>query len=155
MRLWTVHPQYLDPVGLVALWREALLARAVLEGATKGYRHHPQLTRFRAHRDPVACINRYLLVVHTEAGRRGYAFDERKIVRSVPVVWMPETSGQLSVEWEHLLGKLRARRPEQFRSLRSVTKPAAHPLFRIVAGERREWERGAGRSAHTSGAATR
>ena len=153
MRLWTVQPRYLDPVGLVALWREALLARAVLEGATRGYRHHPQLTRFRAHRDPVACINRYLLVVHGEAGRRGYAFDERKIVRPVPAVWMPETSGQLSVEWEHLLGKLRERRPEQFRSLRSVTKPAAHPLFRIVSGERREWERGAGSSAHTSGAA--
>lgn len=153
MRLWTIHPQYLDPVGLVALWREALLARAVLEGATRGYRHHPQLTRFRAHRDPVACINRYLRVVHGEAGRRGYAFDDSKLSQSVAAVWMPETSGQLSVEWEHLLGKLRARRPEQFRSLRSVTTPVAHPLFRIVPGDRREWERGAGRSAQTSGAA--
>jgi hypothetical protein len=50
MRLWTIHPRYLDSQGLVALWREALLARAVLRGETRGYRHHPQLIRFRAHR---------------------------------------------------------------------------------------------------------
>ena len=37
MRLWTLHPKYLDPQGLVALWREALLARAVLQGKTRGY----------------------------------------------------------------------------------------------------------------------
>jgi hypothetical protein len=27
MRIWTVHPRYLDPKGLVAAWREALLAQ--------------------------------------------------------------------------------------------------------------------------------
>ena len=41
------------PQGLVALWREALLARAVLRGKTRGYRHHPQLHRFRASATPV------------------------------------------------------------------------------------------------------
>ncbi len=34
MRLWTLHPKYLDPRGLVALWREALFAQAVLRGWT-------------------------------------------------------------------------------------------------------------------------
>jgi carboxyl-terminal processing protease len=29
MRLWSLHPKYLDAQGLVALWREALLAKAV------------------------------------------------------------------------------------------------------------------------------
>lgn len=143
MRLWTVHPQYLDAAGLVALWREALLARAVLEGGTRGYRHHPQLTRFRAHRDPLACINRYLSVVHAEATRRGYEFDERKLAKSRPMVWMTETRGQLAAEWTHLLGKLRQRHPEHHRSLASVTRPIPHPLFRIVAGPPREWERSA------------
>jgi hypothetical protein len=38
---------YLDGRGLVALWREALLAQAVLRGRTRGYRH-PQLARFRS-----------------------------------------------------------------------------------------------------------
>jgi len=30
MRLWTIHPKYLDRQGLLALWREALLAQKVL-----------------------------------------------------------------------------------------------------------------------------
>ena len=60
MRLWTLHPRYLDAAGLVALWREGLLARAVLRGKTRGYRHHPQLERFRCHASPRSAINRYL-----------------------------------------------------------------------------------------------
>jgi hypothetical protein len=47
MRIWSIHPKYLDIKGLVALWREALLAKHVLEGRTKGYRNHPQLDRFK------------------------------------------------------------------------------------------------------------
>ena len=80
MRLWTVHPKYLDPVGLVAVWREALLARAVLRGETRGYRHHPQLTRFRSHPQPVSALNRYLHAVYAEAFRRGYQFDRTNSV---------------------------------------------------------------------------
>jgi hypothetical protein len=46
MRLWSVHPRYLDRQGLTAAWREALLAQKVLTGTTRGYRNHPQLVRF-------------------------------------------------------------------------------------------------------------
>ena len=28
MRLWSLHPKHLDPQGLVARWREGLLARS-------------------------------------------------------------------------------------------------------------------------------
>jgi hypothetical protein len=63
MRLWTVHPRHLDPAGLVALWREALLAQAVLLGRTRGYTRHPQLQRFKAAADPEGCIARYLRAV--------------------------------------------------------------------------------------------
>ena len=79
MRLWTVHPKYLDARGLVALWREGLLAKAVLAGKTRGYRHHPQLVRFRAQRDPQACICAYLRAVLAEATSRGYEFDATKL----------------------------------------------------------------------------
>lgn len=125
----------------MALWREALLARAVLQGSTRGYRHHPQLTRFFAHEEPVACINRYLSAVHAEACERGYAFDETKLVRPIADVRMTETTGQLAAEWDHLLSKLGVRRPERHRELADIRHPDAHPLFRIVAGTRREWER--------------
>ncbi len=79
MRIWSIHPSYLDAKGLVALWRETLLAQAVLCGETKGYRNHPQLTRFRAHSEPVIMIGCYLLVIHGEAIARGYNFDISRI----------------------------------------------------------------------------
>jgi Pyrimidine dimer DNA glycosylase len=134
MRLWTLHPKYLDATGLVALWREGLLARAVLRGETRGYRSHPQLTRFRAHPHPVGALNRYLDAVYVEARRRGYRFDRRKLGRASSGRRIPETSGQLAFEWAHLLRKLKARQLHRFEELITVHGPAAHPLFRIVPG---------------------
>lgn len=142
MRLWTVHPKYLDSVGLVALWREVLLARAVLGGETVGYRHHPQLTRFRAHPQPIGALNRYLDAVYAGAVRRGYAFDPRKLGRAGSRQLISERPGQLAFEWARLLKKLRARRPLRFQELIGMHRPAAHPLFRIVPGPVRPWERG-------------
>lgn len=141
MRLWTVHPKYLDARGLVALWREALLARAVLRGETTSYRHHPQLARFRAQARPVGLLNRYLAGVHAEALRRGYAFDARKLGRVGERQRMAETTGQLAAEWAHLLRKLEQRAPDRHAQLITVRRPLPHPLFRLVPGEVRAWER--------------
>jgi hypothetical protein len=142
VRLWTISPRYLDAAGLVAVWREALLARAVLEGSTRGYRHHPQLIRFREQPDPLGCINLYLRVIHGEARVRGYRFDEGKLAPSmVDAGSMTETSGQMATEWAHLLGKLQTRDPQRYSALRRLRRPRAHPLFKIVRGPQREWER--------------
>lgn len=141
MRLWTIHPQYLDPQGLVALWREALLARAVLRGRTRGYRHHPQLERFRAQASPRFAINAYLAAIHAEAKTRGYCFNEGKIgpQRSVPTI--SATTGQVSHEWQHLLRKLSVRSPVLHRRWRAVRVPQCHPLFVRVRGPIEPWER--------------
>jgi Pyrimidine dimer DNA glycosylase len=141
MRLWSVHPRYLDPQGLVALWREALLARAVLRGATKGYRHHPQLERFRSHASPRYAISAYLSAVHTEASSRGYAFDRTKVGPVRSIVAIAVTRGQLEYEWEHLLRKLSVRSPAHYRKWRSLGSPECHPLFRCRAGSIEPWER--------------
>ncbi len=142
MRLWTLHPRYLDPAGLVALWREALLAQAVLLGRTRGYRNHPQLARFRALADPTAAIAAYLRAVHQEASERGYSFNASRIVKAAPLDRrLPETRGQLLYEWEHLAAKLRRRNPAWHRAHHRRRTPAPHPLFRIVAGGVRPWER--------------
>src|SRR5512135_1247557 len=101
MRLWTVHPRYLDAKGLVALWREGLLAQAVLRGRTKGYTHHPQLTRFREQDSPAGCIAEYLRAVHAESVRRGYGFVSAKIGRSRGSGLISVTTGQLHFEWKH------------------------------------------------------
>ena len=141
MRLWTLHPQYLDPKGLVAAWREALLAQKVLSGATRGYRNHPQLLRFRAAVDPKIAIAAFLHELAAEAERRGYKFDASKIVGSRTAPKIRETRGQLDYEWAHLKRKLGVRAPAIARRLRSVAKPEAHPLFQIVGGKVRRWEK--------------
>jgi hypothetical protein len=141
MRLWTIHPSYLDPQGLVALWREALLARAVLRGRTVGYRHHPQLARFLAHPSPRYAINAYLAAIHAEAATRGYRFDAAKLGPVRTVAPMPTTTGQVAYEWQHLLGKLAARNPEMRDRWRAVRVPRCHPLFHPIDGPRESWER--------------
>lgn len=141
MRLWTLHPMYLDARGLCALWREGLLAKQVLAGLTRGYRHHPQLERFRALARPAATVDAYLSAVLAEARRRGYRFDETKLQGERLSQKLPETRGQLLYEWEHLLEKLRRRDPARFHALRHCTLPEPHPLFRVVAGGIQAWER--------------
>ena len=141
MRLWTLHPKYLDAQGLVSLWREGLLARAVLRGATKGYRKHPQLERFRAHASPCAAVNSYLREVANEAEHRGYAFDRRKLGPGRRDVTLSVTSGQLTYEWKHLLRKLRIRSPKLYAQWRKEASPEPHPLFCVVRGAIEPWER--------------
>jgi len=141
MRLWTLHPSYLDSKGLVAAWREALLAQKVLARATRGYRHHPQLIRFQAQARPLDSIAAYLRAIAAEARRRGYRFDATKIRRAEPVGKIAETDGQLLHEWSHLRAKLRVRAPLIGRQFRNISVPKPHPLFRIVRGGVQSWER--------------
>ena len=141
MRLWSIHPRYLDPPGLVALWREALLARAVLRGKTVGYCHHPQLQRFQDHGSPRAAICAYLGGIHEEALRRGYAFDRSKVGPLRPVMQIAVSRGQIDYEWQHLLRKLSSRSPEHYRRWRNIRSPACHPLIRRQAGPVERWER--------------
>jgi hypothetical protein len=140
MRLWTLHPSHLDARGLVAVWREALLAQRVLEGRTRGYRRHPQLERFRAAAEPLAAIAAYLAGIHAEATARGYAFDRSRIVAAPLAGQLEETDGQLRLEAGHLARKLAERSPRDLPRLEGA-ELRAHPLFRIVPGPVREWER--------------
>ena len=140
MRLWSLHPKYLDRQGLLALWREALLAQAVLRGKTKGYRHHPQLLRFRESRDPAAAIGAYLRNVHAEAASRGYHFDRGKILRIGTSGKIHVTRGQLAYEFSHLLKKLRKRDPVRHRSIRQTSRVVPNPVFVVVPGDIAVWE---------------
>jgi hypothetical protein len=141
MRLWSLHPSHLDAKGLVALWREALLARKVLRGLTKGYRHHPQLERFRAHPRPGAAISTYLAAVLEESRRRGYSFDAAKVGAGRTRVRIPAAKGQIAYERAHLLRKLAKRSPKDFAVQRKAARLSLHPLFRAVAGGVASWER--------------
>ncbi len=139
MRLWSLHPSHLDAKGLVALWREALLAQKVLGGLTQGYRNHPQLTRFKRQADPLAAIASYLREVQREATRRGYRFDASKIAERSQRKRIPVTDGQLAYELAHLKTKLKARDKAALAKLEAA-EVHAHPLFKVVEGGVEEWE---------------
>jgi len=143
MRLWSLHPRYLDAKGLTALWREGLLARKVLKNETRGYRDHPQLARFRVQEDSVAAIDFYLRAVYEESLRRGYHYDQSKIGVGHPVSLIPLPDGQLRYELDHLKEKLRRRDPQRYEMLLPLHDATPHPLFRVVPGGIAAWEKGA------------
>lgn len=143
MRLWSLHPSYLDSIGLIALWREGLLARKVLLGQTKGYIHHPQLIRFRETENPIQTIDAYLKTVHDESIRRSYNFDLSKIspceCQPPPSLLLPDK--QLEYEFQHLLNKLQTRSPQRYDLLHQTTTILPHPLFQIIPGDVSSWEK--------------
>lgn len=140
MRIWSLHPKYLDAKGLVALWRETLLARHVLEGRTKGYKNHPQLNRFKLCAAPLDAINQYLSIVHHEATERNYFFDRAKINWQFQPCQLTVTTGQLHYEREHLLKKLAERDNQKYLQLQKVESFEPHPLFKIIEGDVEDWE---------------
>ena len=140
MRLWTLHPRYLDTKGLLAAWREGLLAQKVLQNQTKGFRSHPQLKRFISSPHPVAAIGMFLQGIHREAVQRGYQFNEEKIIQAEFHGQIPCTRGQILYEWKHLLEKLKQRDANRYREMESVREPEPHPLFYIIEGDIEDWE---------------
>lgn len=140
MRLWSLHPKYLDTKGLVALWRETLLAKNVLEGNTKDYKNHPQLNRFKEVERPVEAINQYLAEIWDEANFRGYKFDKTKINWKFNLQKMTVTDGQIQFEFEHLLRKLEIRDEVKFQQLENLVELDTFHLFKTIQGEIEKWE---------------
>jgi len=140
MRIWSLHPKYLDTKGLVALWRETLLAKHVLEGKTKGYKNHPQLNRFKMTNRPLDAINQYLSVVYQEAVSRAYNFDKDKIDWTFRPKVLNVTSGQVDYERKYLLAKLEERDLNRHQELVHLKNWDLHPLFKMIEGEIEDWE---------------
>jgi len=132
MRLWNIHPKYLDSIGLVALWRESLLAQKVLQEKTKGYKSHPELIRFKAHPFPLKAISVYLTEIWKESSKRGYNFDRSKIRLMCRTTKVPITPDELKREFDWLCVKLKRRNPQKCKELLSVKKIECHPGFRLT-----------------------
>jgi hypothetical protein len=141
MRLWCLHPSYLDTKGLVACWREGLLARKVLQGQTVGYKNHPQLERFKAQPDPIATLDGYLLGIFEEAAQRGFSFQREKIGPHFSETKIPVTDGQINYELRHLQAKLKTRAVEQYQKIAALASPLPHPIFEVRKGDVETWER--------------
>ncbi len=143
MRLWSINFSYLDQVGIVALWRESLLAKAVLEGKTKGYKMHPQLERFKKSENQIESINTYLSYVLEESVLRGYKFNNGKINFGEinPGIKIEVTEGQLDYEFLHLKNKLKVRSPEDLKRINHIKFAKPCKLFVSVKGPVEAWER--------------
>jgi len=142
MRLWTIHPKYLDKIGFIALWRESLLAQKVLDGKTKGYKNHPQLIRFKEFHDPLYAIGSFLTQIIQETERRGYLFDKSKILKPNLSEQIIETSaGQLEYEFIHLKNKIRKRDIDYFCRIESLNNIIPNPIFKISPGKIESWEK--------------
>ncbi len=140
MRLWSLSFEYLDAKGLVALWREGLLARKVLMNQTKGYKNHPQLIRFKNLDNPVDGINQYLHIVVDEADRRGYSFKRDKLEEAQYKQEILVTTGQIEYEKEHLMNKLKERDYDRYVIYRDVVKVEVAKMFKVIEGNIESWE---------------
>ncbi len=138
MRLWSLHPKLLDRIGLVALWRETLLAKKVLLGETKGYKNHPQLERFKDL--PITAINTYLFFIHEESQDRNYNFNYDKVGKTDLKIKIDLTDQQLKYEFNHLIKKLEIRDENKFNEIKNL-KQEPHPIFNLVKGKIADWER--------------
>ena len=141
MRLWSLHPKYLDKIGLLALWRESLLAQKVLKGKTKGYVNHPQLSRFKNHPSPLNAIANYLSEVWKESSKRGYNFNKRKIGKTGKIKKIKLTNGQLACEFNLLLIKLKRRDPRKYKEVLFLKEIECNPVFLLIEGRVESWER--------------
>jgi len=141
VRLWSIHPKYLDVHGFLGLWREALLAQKALLGLTKGYTNHPQLIRFKCTTDPVLYVGSYLYYVYVEGLARGYHLDKSKIIKYDLTIRLPVTEGQVNYEFKHLLKKLKKRDVEKYKQLKDINKIETNPLFYLVKGEIENWDK--------------
>jgi hypothetical protein len=140
MRIWSLHPKHLDAKGLVALWRETLLAKHVLEGKTRGYKNHPQLDRFKQLPKPLDGINQYLMEVFHEAIERGYSFDRTKINWKSKPCKLTVTDGQVEYETKHLQKKLKLRDEKRYQENKNFQQFDVHPVFEVIKGDIEEWE---------------
>jgi len=145
MRLWTIHPFYLDTKGLLAAWREALLAQHVLAGETKGYVNHPQLQRFKEYPQPLLAIAVFLTEIYAEAQTRGYNFDKTKIRTPIPNKFplIAVNDGQVQYEFEWLKSKLQIRDPHRYKALLhdNIGQIRLNGLFTLRKGPIEPWEK--------------
>ena len=147
MRLWTIHPKFLDRQGLLGLWLEGIVAQNALSGLKKGYSNHPQLNRFKAQEVPLSFLGSYLEVVAKEGHSRGYNLRLDRVTINRTEDKIPVTIGQVHYEFQHLSAKLSRRDKEAYQKLQAIQtggktlSELIHPIFMVVPGEIEAWER--------------
>lgn len=159
MRLWTIHPSFLDQKGLCGLWRETLVGLKALEkGPGAPWYNHPQLARFKVYPNGLAMLAEYAEHVLDEGHKRGYNFNTALLEPYLELYEMNfdgcimVTKGQFDYEVEHFIRKLASRDEMRYQLYmekmgpRSLYQPkievfVPNPVFRIVDGPIEVWEK--------------
>lgn len=149
MRVWSIHPKYCDTPRLNGMWREGLLAKAVIEGTTPkgGYRKHSQAERLKVHPDPVKLINHILYEVWKVAQERGFKYDIKKLNKRIvdePLSTKLEvTRGQIEYEFNFMQHKIGAVDTRYKINTEEVRKNGieVNPCFKIVPGDIMDFEK--------------
>ncbi|MBN1645161.1 hypothetical protein JW851_03960 [Candidatus Woesearchaeota archaeon] len=141
MRLWSIHPKYLDVKGLSGLWRESLLAKKILKGETESHKNHPQLNRFKVLKKPLPAINSYLLYIYKESCDRGYCFNKKNISKPFRKSKLSIKKGQILYEFNLLKKRLKIRAKDKYKELLKIKRIEPNPLFKIIKGSTEDWEK--------------
>lgn len=131
MRIWSLHPKYLDKKELIDSWNDGLRTIGILTRNHQGSIFRPELSRFRSQSEPIIAVEKYLLSIANEAKRRGYMVDIRKLP-SIPVVVshkIPVSSGQIEYEWRQLMHVLAGRSPGFLRRIEYSPSHDINPIF--------------------------
>lgn len=132
MRLWSIHPKYLDKHALIALWREGLLAQKALSGKGLVDEANVQLVRFKKSANPVRAIGSYLSFVASEGAKQGCKLNHERILQpNFEAKFMTTDVAQMELEVEQLKARMKTRNKDKFKLLTDVHKFEANPVFTL------------------------
>ncbi len=122
-----------------------MLAQKILMGVKKGesarYLNHPQMERFKKHKNPLGALATYLFYVWKEDVWGAYGFDKDRIKGVLIEERMEVTSGQLEYEFKHLKKKLKIRDAEKYKELLTIKEIEANPFLVVKKGPVASWEK--------------
>lgn len=147
MRLWSLNPKYLDPLGLSRNYFEGLRGYNTLIGLTKIWKNHSQLIRFKKY-DPIPYLSFYLQNVLEEAIRRDLDWTTQSILKPITNDYtqsMSVTEGQIEYEinWLHHKMKNRQKVHQKYIDLLESERNNVelNPIFYKVSGDIEFWEK--------------
>lgn len=135
MRIWTLHPRYLDDATLREAWRDGLAARRRLVAGSKGRPTDPLIHAIAACKHPVRVIDAYLSHLHQEAQRRGKAFDRSRIDGARAGAGFAVDSERVRDDWDQLMARMAEREPARHERQAELRRPHCHPAFKRIPGK--------------------
>lgn len=154
MRLWTIHPKYLDGKRLTSQWKEGIQMMHIWkeigenpEPAKRlGYVSHPQVRRLSnllvADSGLISLLlHQHLTAVHEESVQRSYSFNKKLIddlapdCKNAPKVYV--TMGQVAYEFALMATK----NNEWSQKVAIDPYMLCNPIFQVVSGSIESWEK--------------